>query len=122
MTDQSTVAWTEIPVTDLDAAEKFYSNVFGWKMQRDDTGPNAILNFTSDMMNTSGHLYPGKPGAGAGPTIHLAAPKTVEDAADRVAKAGGTVMGPIVEIPVGRFQYAADPEGNSIGLFEPKAA
>ena len=36
----------------------------------------------------------------------------------RVAEAGGTVISPAIEIPAGRFFYATDPDGNSIGLFE----
>ncbi len=122
MTDRPTVVWTEIPVTDLDAATEFYSEVFGWTMQRDDTGPNPMANFSSDMSGVAGHLYPGKPAAGNGPTIHLALPDSIEDGAKRAADAGATMMGPVIEIPPGRFQYATDPDGNSIGLFEPKAA
>jgi predicted enzyme related to lactoylglutathione lyase len=120
MTDRPTVVWTEIPVKDLDAAEKFYSDVFVWEMQRDETGPNPIVNFSSDMSGVSGHLYSGKPAAGNGPTIHLALPDNIEDGAKRAADAGATMMGPVIEIPPGRFQYATDPDGNLIGLFEPK--
>ena len=61
MTDMPTVVWTEIPVTDLDAATAFYSDVFGWKMLRNEDGPNQIVNFTGDMSGVSGHLYPAGP-------------------------------------------------------------
>ncbi len=40
----------------------------------------------------------------------------------RCFDAGGQVVSPIIEIPPGRFAYAKDLDGNSIGLFEPKAA
>ena len=47
----------------------------------------------------------------------------LEAARDRVAEAGGKVVMPDpVDIPPGRFVYVEDSEGNSIGLFEPKAA
>ena len=123
MTAQPTVVWTEIPVRDLDAAMAFYGKVFGWTLKKDESGPNPMANFSSDMLAVSGHLYPGNPAAsGTGPTIHLAVPDGLAAATDRVKVAGGKVlMGPI-EIPVGSFTYCEDPDGNSIGLFEPKAA
>lgn len=116
-----TVVWTEIPVTDLDAAKTFYETVFGWSMKRDDTGPNPMMTFGEDMGGTHGHLYPGKPATeGQGPTIHLAV-DDLEAAMERCKGAGGGVLSPAIEIPPGRFAYAQDPDGNSIGLFEPKS-
>jgi predicted enzyme related to lactoylglutathione lyase len=35
-------------------------------------------------------------------------------------KAGGTAISPDIEIPPGKFFYAKDLDGNSIGLFEMK--
>ncbi|WP_044043130.1 VOC family protein [Octadecabacter antarcticus] len=122
MTDRPTVIWTEIPVTDLDAAKKFYSEVFGWTMVRDESGPNPIENYSNNFSGVGGHLYSGKPGDGNGPTLHLALPDKIEAGAARAVIAGATLLGPVIDIPPGRFQYATDPDGNSIGLFEPKAA
>jgi predicted enzyme related to lactoylglutathione lyase len=34
-------------------------------------------------------------------------------------RGGGKVLSPVITIPPGRFAYATDPDGNSIGLFEP---
>jgi predicted enzyme related to lactoylglutathione lyase len=98
----------------------FYGAVIGAPLTRDDNGPNPMAVFTAaDMTSVAGHLYPGKPAAdGQGPTIHLAIAGTVEDAMARCTKAGGTALGPIVTIPPGRFAYAQDLDGNSIGLFE----
>ena len=113
----------EIPVSDLNKAARFYAEVFGWQMKRDDAGPNPVVNFTAAMSNASGHLYPGKPANnGDGPTVHLVLPDKLEDGISRCQKAGGTVISPVIDIPPGRFAYALDPDGNSIGLFEPKAA
>ncbi|KPP89634.1 MAG: putative enzyme [Rhodobacteraceae bacterium HLUCCA08] len=120
---QPLVVWTEIPVTDLKKAADFYAEVFGWTMRITDMGPNEVATFNAltdaDEMVVGGHLYPGTPAAGS--TIHLALPDRVEAGAERCVAAGGQVMGPVIEIPQGRFQYAADPDGNSIALFEMKA-
>lgn len=117
---QTLVAWTEIPVTDMDRACAFYASVFGWKMEIDTSGPNPMAVFDGRDEAAGGHIYPGTPGQG--PTVHFALTGTVEAAADRVTAAGGKVMGPIVDIPSGRFQYATDLDGNSIGLYQPRGA
>jgi predicted enzyme related to lactoylglutathione lyase len=44
----------------------------------------------------------------------------LETARDRVAKLGGKVLMPLVEVPkVGRIAVVAGPDGAPIGLFEP---
>lgn len=119
MPSQPPVVWSEIPVSDMNAAVDFYNEVFGYQMEVDESGPNPMAVLGGVMDNVGGHLYPGKPAsAGNGPTVHLAVPGRLEDAAARCTKAGGTVLSEPVEIPPGRFVYATDPDGNSIGLFE----
>ncbi len=113
----SAVVWTEIPVTDMDRAMAFYSDVFTYELTIDDTGPNPISFLPSDDSGTAGHLYPGKPSSD-GPTIHLLVPDTLEATMDRLTTAGGKVLSDPITIPPGRFAYANDPDGNSIGLFE----
>ena len=116
-----TVVWTEIPVTDMDRAVAFYGAVFGWQMTIDETGPNPMAMFADSTAGVGGHIYPGTPAKASGPTIHLAVPDGVEAAMERCRSAGGEVHGPVIPIPFGRFVYATDPDGNSIGLFEPAA-
>lgn len=115
------VVWAEIPVSDMARSMAFYQALTGQPLTRDDTGPNPMANFAIEDMQTgvSGHLYPGKPARdGSGPTVHIAVSGTVEAAAVRCTDGGGKVLGPVIDIPPGRFQYAQDPDGNSIGLFE----
>ncbi|QKV20428.1 VOC family protein [Oricola thermophila] len=116
---KNTAVWFEIPVTDLDAAQRFYEEALSIEMTRNDEGPNPMVMFSS-MADTgvSGHLYPGTPAArGSGNTIHLAVDGSLDDAMARVKAAGGEVVSPVIDIPAGHFFYAADPDGNSIGLF-----
>ena len=124
MTFQPMAAWLEIPVSDLEASKTYYDQVFGWSsMMLSDMGPNPIVVLNGADVAGGGHLYPGKsPEAGTGATMHLTVNGALEDAIARVEPAGGQVVGPIVEIPSGRFQYTLDLDGNSIGLFEVKAA
>lgn len=115
----NTCVWFEIPASDLERARGFYAAVLGRDLSVVDGGPNPIVPLTNMAdAGVSGHLYPGTPPApGAGPTIHIAAPADLDTTADRVRQAGGTVHGDPVEIPSGRFIYATDPDGNSLGFF-----
>jgi predicted enzyme related to lactoylglutathione lyase len=125
-TPDNPVVWSELPVTDMTAAMKFYSSVFDYEMTLDESGPNPMSILPAKGGpdgGVAGHLYPGTPAApGAGPTIHLAVPGKLEDAMERCRKAGGTVRSDPIPLPMGRFAYATDPDGNSIGLFEAPAA
>jgi uncharacterized protein len=112
--------WFEIPVTDMERAKKFYSAVLGTEFTDSDNGPNpmSVFGYSAGEQAVSGHLYAGKPaGEGSGPTIHLAVADDVATALERLEKAGGKVVSPVIEIPAGRFAYCLDPDGNSIGLF-----
>ncbi len=119
-TPEHFVVWTEIPVTDLDRAIKFYDAVFQTTLKREDMDENPIAMFpTAGSDGVAGHLYPGKPASdGTGPTIHLACPDTLEQTMDRLDNAGGKILSDPITIPPGRFCYCLDPDGNSIGLFE----
>jgi predicted enzyme related to lactoylglutathione lyase len=115
----NTVVWSEIPVRDLDRGIAFYGALLQSELRRDDSGPNPMADLADPEGGVAGHLYPGKPAApGTGPTIHLNVPDTLEAAAERCWKAGGTVKSDPIAIPAGRFQYVEDPDGNSIGLFQ----
>ncbi len=118
---QNAVVWTEIPVSDLAKAITFYNAVFQSGLTLDTSGPQPIAIFqTADGYGAVGNLYQGKPARdGAGPTVHLLVPGTLEEAIDRCAKAGGTVKPGIIPLAVGRVAHASDPDGNSIGLFQP---
>jgi hypothetical protein len=65
---------------------------------------------------------PGTPSEN-GPTIHLVVPDTLDAARARLTgrRHGWCRLSPDIEIPPGKFFYAKDLDGNSIGLFEMKA-
>jgi len=113
--------WAEIPATDLDRAIGFYNAVLQIEMEKEQMGPDvtAIFRTKDPTKGVAGHIYTGRPaGNGTGPTVHLAAPGKLEKTLERVKTAGGTVISEPVRIPAGRFAYALDLDGNSIGLFE----
>lgn len=113
------LVWCEIPVRDLADAVDYYGKVLGRPLTVEDGGPNQMARLPTRDGGTAGHLYPGTPAAGgAGPTVHLHV-NGLEAALERVMAAGGRVLPGIFPLPMGRFAYTVDPDGNSIGLFEP---
>jgi len=116
---QTPVVWSEIPVSNLGKAIEFYGAVTGHPLTRQTMGPNDTAILGGRMESGGGHLYEGAPsGGGAGPTVHLACAGALEEAIERTKAAGGTVISEPIPLPEGRFAYATDPDGNSIGLFE----
>lgn len=115
------LVWGELPVRDLDKAIAFYSDVTGADLQLDPNCPTpmAVFKPADPDKGVALHLYPGKPAEnGQGPTLHLAASGRLEDVMKRVERGGGQVVSDPVQIPAGRFFYATDPDGNSVGFFE----
>ena len=118
MSERAIMVWGEIPVTDMDKSVAFYNAVFGYAMQIDNSGPIPMAVLGGAMNTAGAHLYPGKPSGESGNTIHIGLEDSLEAGMDRCWKAGGQVLSPPIQIPAGRFAYAKDLDGNSIGLFE----
>lgn len=121
MTERTIISWGEIPVTNMEKSVAFYNKVFGYDMTIDNSGPNPMAVLGNAMVAGGAHLYPGKPSQDCGNTIHIAIEDTLEEGMARVTSAGGEVVSPAIDIPEGRFFYAKDLDGNSIGLFEATA-
>lgn len=110
----------EIPADDPERASGFYSQVFGWKLQKWE-GP------TEYWLVTTGE--PGEPGIDGGllrrqhpgaTTVNTIGVESLDMTVGQVEKAGGQVAVPKMAIPgVGWLAYCTDPEGNLFGLMQP---
>jgi predicted enzyme related to lactoylglutathione lyase len=107
----------EIGCKDRPAARTFYQKSFGWMIEEGDLSGEIA---TGDDSGIDGALT----ALGHEPHQYVMIYVTVEDIADAcesVAANGGAVtIGPL-DIPggKGRFAWFDDPEGNTLGLFEP---
>ncbi len=114
------INWFEIPVRDMDRAQRFYETLLGTTLRREQIGPNALAVFGYDEPATGGALVMGDgyaPGAD-GPLVYLACGEAIDAALGRLEAAGGRVVMPKVTLPAGMGCYAhvADSEGNRVGL------
>jgi predicted enzyme related to lactoylglutathione lyase len=106
-------SWFELMTTDVDAAKKFYTALFGWE-----TVEYPMENVTYTVLKVGG-----KPVAGMMPIPEEAKGMppmwdiyiTVDDVdatAKKVEELGGKILRPPADIPkVGRFCVLADPTG-----------
>lgn len=117
------IGWVEMPVTDLDRAEKFYADFFGFEMQRQEEKNGYIMSwFPMDMegYGSGGMLMKGEgyEPSHAGPLVYFTAPGgTIEKALVRAAEQGVTIILPKTSIGEHGFMAVIeDSEGNSVAL------
>lgn len=109
------MCWTELLTTDRNAAETFYTSLFGWTAKKSTDSPMEYVEWHSaakgDAVGGMLELTPEMQGM---PPCWLPY-FVVEDtdaSADAAAAAGGTVLMPPADIPnVGRFAFLRDPQG-----------
>jgi predicted enzyme related to lactoylglutathione lyase len=112
--------WFELMTTDMAAAEKFYSELFGWKTE--DSGMEG-MKYTVIKVNdepVAGIMAIPAEAAGMPPSWGIYV--TVDDVdatAARVKELGGKILRPPMDIPtVGRFCVLSDPQGAVICAIE----
>ena len=118
----------EIPAEDLERAKKFYSEIFGWKLNQlgsemgnyvlVHTGPSDEQGMPQDRGFINGGLMPRDPSASS--TVLVMAVADTDQTVEKVKRSGGRLVGEILEIPnVGRYARVQDSEGNVIGVLKP---
>ena len=120
MQSQSAITWFEIPVTDMNRAARFYSQVLGKQLEKQNLGPHELMLFPYHQPGVGGCLMSYKslqPGA-TGTVIYLAVGDTLDAALGRVAQAGGEVVLGRTALPgdIGYYAHIIDTEGNRVGL------
>ncbi|MBV8849771.1 MAG: VOC family protein [Methylobacteriaceae bacterium] len=114
--------WYELMTNNLDAAEKFYADVVGWKMK--DAGmPGMRYTLAHAGESRAAGLMaipPDAAAAGARPGwIGYVGVDDVDAYAKRVKDKGGAVHREPADIPtVGRFAIVGDPQGVMFALFK----
>lgn len=116
------VNWFEIPVLDLDRAQRFYERLFATPLQRaPDAGGGALAVFPYEKYGVGGCLrctFDGPRPSPDGATVYLNAVPSLDAVLARVQAAGGMIALPRTELPAGMgcFAHVIDSEGNRVGL------
>ncbi len=119
-----TLCWTDIPVTNLDRAIKFYSAVLGSEVSKMSEGGFEYALLPHEEQNASGCLCVGGDSVGDknqpsqnGPLIYLSVEGRLNDAVEAARTNGGKVLQGKQQIgPHGFRAIVVDSEGNRIAL------
>jgi predicted enzyme related to lactoylglutathione lyase len=114
--------WAELGTSDVVAARRFYTRLFGWRPTTDarlQAGGYTIAHLGDAAVAGLTPLYqPAQPVAW---TVSFAV-DDADAAARRVARAGGAVLlGPADVYDAGRFAVAADPDGAVFHVWQARA-
>ena len=121
---KNAISWFEIPVTDIDRAQKFYEAIFGITMIPMDMPNMKMRMFPIDnpMEGVGGTLVDSggfhKPSATDGPLIYLDGNPDLQIVLGKVEAAGGKVLVAKMDIGAdyGYMGVFLDTEGNRIAL------
>jgi uncharacterized protein len=111
--------WADVTSPDVDAAARFYSELFGWEAAKDPR-PEAggYTMFSRNGKFAAAASPPQQEGLPAHWTVYLAA-DDVDAVAARVREAGGSVLAdPFDVFDAGRMSIAADPAGAVFGVWQ----
>jgi predicted enzyme related to lactoylglutathione lyase len=111
------VVWHDLVTPDLAASQKFYGGLFGWTFR---TIKSDGFDYSIAMYGprpVAGLLRPEEGGVRAAEWVHFFSVTDVDEAVERIAAAGGTVIdGPADFAQRGRMALAEDTEGAAFGV------
>lgn len=118
----SALTWFQVPAVDFRRAVNFYNAVLQTTLREETMADETMGLFpyqeggVGGAVTLASYLKPGENGT----NVFLLVKGELNDALDRVAKAGGKLLTPKTELPgMGHYAVIRDTEGNRIGLHSP---
>jgi uncharacterized protein len=119
-----TIVHFEIPADDVERSRKFYSDLFGWKIEKWSGSTDIGMDYWT--INTTDEK--GNKALGGGmmkrqgpqqPIINHIDVKSVDEYSSKVQRLGGKVHVPKTAVPgMGYFAICLDTENNAFGIWE----
>jgi uncharacterized protein len=124
-----TIVHFEIPADDIERSKKFYSDLFGWKIEKwpgkEDAGGSSNMEYwivtTTDEKGNNASVGGGmmKRQDPQQQIINFIDIKSVDEYSSKVEKLGGKVVVSKMAVPwMGYFAICHDTENNSFGIWE----
>lgn len=120
-----TIVHFEIPADDVEKLKKFYSGLFGWKIEKT-PGPAEYWMIETVPVDEKGNAV--RPGVNGGimkrqnpehKPVNYVAVESVDDYVKKIEALGGRMIVSKMEVPgVGWWALALDPEGNQFAILE----
>ena len=109
------VVHVEIPAANVEAAGKFYQELFGWKLQH---VPEMNYTMWEDGSGSGGGFPQVSDENPAGQVLVYIDSEDIESDLKKVVQLGGKVLQPKMEIPqTGWFGVFQDPTGNVLAVY-----
>jgi len=105
------IDYIEFPATDVAAAKRFYTEVFGWKFT--DYGPD----YTSFEDGRLAGGFTKKDSAPRGGALIVIYARDLQATEERVRAAGGVIVKATFSFPGGRRFHFTDPSGNEMAVW-----
>ena len=121
--DPGCLTSNELSTNDVQAATRFYEELFGWKVNEVDTGggpPYWTIHHDGAVRGLNGGMRELAPEQQGVPPHWMPyfTTESADDAAATITDAGGGVHAAPFDIPPGRIAVVSDPQGAFFGLFE----
>lgn len=121
----SAINWFEIPVANMDRAQRFYEVMLARSLRREQFGEQELAVFPYEEPSAGGCLQADANAGGAnghGVRIYLDCEPSIDAALSRAKTAGGGVVVAKTALPpgMGYFAHVRDTEGNVVGLHAQK--
>lgn len=117
------INWFEISVVNLDRATRFYGDVLGTPLRKEDFGGSPIAVFPHEEKGGVGGCltrHDGRRPSEDGPAVYLAT-QDLKACLARLKEAGGELVTPLTDIgEPGFVAQIRDTEGNVVGLHQPR--
>ena len=125
-----TIVHFEIPAKDLEKLKKFYSGVFGWKIDKgSDEMSEGMEYWLVSTVPVDDQQRPMRPGVNGGlykesskarKPVNYISVESADEYIAKIKKFGGKIIVPKQEVPqVGWTAVAEDPEGNQFAILQP---
>ncbi len=130
MAKMDPVVHFEMPYENPDRLVKFYTEAFGWQMQKQGQEMGDYITATTTETDENrmvkrpgainGGFFPKKPDWPVQYPSVVIAVDDIKKAMKRVSDAGGNVLGEPMEIPgIGQYVSFTDTEGNRVSILQP---
>jgi predicted enzyme related to lactoylglutathione lyase len=121
-----TIVHFEIPADDVEKLRKFYSLLFGWKIE---LMPGQVEYYGIWTVPVDEKGMPLRPGVNGGlmkkqnpehKAVNYVQVESVDEYMKKIESLGGRIVVPKMEIPgIGWWAQALDPEGNQFAILQP---
>ena len=121
-----TIVHFEIPADDVEKLKKFYSRLFGWKIE---LMPGQVEYYGIYTVPMDEKGMPLRPGVNGGlmkkqnpehKAVNYIQVESVDEYMKKIESLGGRIVVPKMEVPgIGWWALALDPEGNQFAILQP---